>query len=150
MLEPGRFPGGGGDEVRFFSQAFGDPFGGSLGGFGILAAHGDDQFTGIGEILLEEFQAFDDGLTGRKQIEYFDIEAEPIDSQCHRDDRDDQEPAIFPLHSSFRNRMIRSPVRLFSMRVPPSAVFASSNGGGGVMDCNPRSRWSQSNWNLQK
>jgi len=68
MLKPGRFRCCFGNEIRFFAQTLCKPARGLFGSFGLLAAHGDNQFASVGEIFLKKFEPLNDWFIRGKRL----------------------------------------------------------------------------------
>ena len=84
MLEPWRLPNDRGHQIAFRPETFSDSAGGLFGTVGVWRFDRDDQFAGVGEMLLIEFQALDDFQFGREKVEHFHIEFQSRDTKGNR------------------------------------------------------------------
>ena len=98
MLQPGWLPSRFGNQIGFFPQPLSEPAGGLFDSLGLLAAHRDDQFPSVGEILLKKFESLDDGLIRRQKIQHFDVEPQTVNTEADRNEQQKEDPAASVLH----------------------------------------------------
>ena len=77
LLHPGRLPGHAGDQVRLLPQPGRQRACQPFRLLGLRRPNGDDEFPGVGKMLLVELQALHRRLVGRQQVEHLDINAHP-------------------------------------------------------------------------
>ncbi len=70
-----------GGEVCLGGDAFGERLGGGGGGFTVGGFEREDEFAGIGEVGLVELETLDDGEAWGEEVQDFDVEAQPYQSE---------------------------------------------------------------------
>src|SRR5208282_1657134 len=76
MFQPRRLPGHVGYQIGFAAQSPGDGLRGGGGQFGVGRLDSDDEFAGVGEMLLINFEADNGGNITGQQIEHFGVETQ--------------------------------------------------------------------------
>ncbi len=98
MLKPGRLPGDRSSEVLALRQRFRDPPRGGVGGVGSGRLHRDDEFAGIGKVLLINFQPLHRRQVRRQQVEHLDVESKAGKAAPDWNQRDQPKPATEGFH----------------------------------------------------
>ena len=129
-FQPRRLPRHFGDEIGFLPQTRRQFASEPLRPVGIWCAECDNQFAGVGEVLLVKFQALDGWLVRRQQVEDVHVKAQPRQAEADRHDEQRPPPAFQKVNHGERKPSKVSPVREFSSRQPPSGLRSKRNGSG--------------------
>lgn len=63
------------------AEVCGEGFCGGGGGFAVWCIESEDEFPGIGEVGLVELETLDDGEAWGEEVQDFDVEAQPYQSE---------------------------------------------------------------------
>ena len=94
MFHPRRLPGHLRDQIGLLPQTLRQCARQSFRLVGVRRAEGDDQFAGVGEMLLVKFQALDRRLVRRQQVEDVHVEAQPPRAEANRHHEQRPPPAF--------------------------------------------------------
>ena len=138
VFQPRGLPGGLGHQIGFPAQTGGDGLGGGFCGLGVGAVDCQDQFAGVGKMLLVNLQALHGRNVSGQKAEHVGIEMETGESRRHREEQR-QPPPMEPTRPHGKNWPSRySPVPAFSSRQELSALRVNFHGASAGLPARTR------------